>query len=79
MSKKHKKESYCCCENSYYPMPEYNNFLNIYNLNILLLIVLQFGTKCKKGKQCIDNSILFIITLFLLMYCSCFKKDSYQY
>lgn len=77
MSKKHEKEK-CCCD-SYYPMPEYNNYFSIYSLDILLLIVLQFGTKCKKEKQCIDNSILFIITLFLLMYCSCFKKERFQY
>ena len=87
MSKKHYSCDYkeeCCCN---YGGMNYGSYSNIYSLLILILIVLQFGSCCKfwghddddhcKGKK-IDNSILFIIAIFLLIYCSCGKKN-YNY
>lgn len=64
-----KKE--CCYDN--YGEENNSGFGNIYSLIILILIVLQFGTKCHDdgGSKCkVDNSILFIIALFLLIYCN---------
>jgi len=76
-----------CCKQYYEPCCDYGygggSYSNIYSLLILILIVCQF---CKKGKwwgrdeECeeeehglIDNSILFIIAIFILVYCSCGK------
>ncbi|SKA90173.1 hypothetical protein SAMN05443428_11047 [Caloramator quimbayensis] len=74
MSKKHYE--YCC-----YPQTGCGcNYNNIWPLIILILIVLKFSNK--KDHDCddegffgglIDNGILFIITLFLLVYCGCGK------
>lgn len=51
------------------------NFGNPWMLIILILIVLKFSSgKCHDyGKGLIDNSILFIIAMFLLVYCGCGK------
>lgn len=80
MSKKH----YCCepvC--NYQPIPCGCNYTNPWTLIILILVVLQFSKK--KYHDCddddddcifgglIDNGILFIIALFLLVYCGCGK------
>lgn len=47
------------------------------NLAILILIILQFGNSDKekghKSHQLIDNSILFIIALYFLTCCNCFR------
>jgi hypothetical protein len=47
------------------------------NLAILILIILQFGDsdkeKGRKSHQLIDNSILFIIALYFLTCCNCFR------
>nr|WP_143287245.1 hypothetical protein [Caloramator quimbayensis] len=51
------------------------NYSNPWTLIILILVVLQFSNK-KGHDWCgglIDNGILFIIALFLLMYCGCGK------
>lgn len=77
------KKTRCHCKYKY-PEPVYydnGGYFNIYNLCILILIVLQFGRKDSyTKKQLIDNSILFIITLFLLVDCSCksMKYNSYN-
>ncbi|QCX34785.1 hypothetical protein FDN13_04710 [Caloramator sp. E03] len=51
------------------------NFGNPWTLIILILIVLKFssGKDHGWGGGMIDNSILFIIALFLLVYCGCGK------
>lgn len=78
MSKKH----YDCCQMTCcYPQAGCGcNYNNIWSLIILILIVLKFSNK--KDYDCddkgcfdglIDNGILFIITLFLLVYCGCGK------
>ncbi|QCX33068.1 hypothetical protein FDN13_04715 [Caloramator sp. E03] len=85
MSKKH----YSCCEPVYsYPVAGGGmgcgcNYSNPWTLIILILVVLQFSKK--KFHDCddddddglfgglIDNGILFIIALFLLVYCGCGK------
>ena len=78
----------CCCNYGGGYGGGNSSYSNIYSLLILILIVLQF-TKCKKffhdDDECdhdehecehglIDNSVLFIIAIFLLIYCSCGKK-----
>ena len=74
----------CCCNYGGDYGGGNGSYSNIYSLLILILIVLQFS-KCKKHEhdeddECehehglIDNSILFIIAIFLLIYCSCGKK-----
>lgn len=50
------KKDNCCC--------------NFNWLVILILILLQFGKKEKDSHQLVDNSILFIITLFFLSCCT---------
>ncbi|QCX33067.1 hypothetical protein FDN13_04705 [Caloramator sp. E03] len=75
MSRRYNK---CCCKykKTLDLCPYDNGYFNMYYLCILILIILQFGRKnCSKDKQLIDNSILFIITLFLLVNCSC--RDAY--
>ncbi|SKA90182.1 hypothetical protein SAMN05443428_11048 [Caloramator quimbayensis] len=75
MSRRH-RFTRCCCE---YKKPSdmyecYGESFNIYSLCILILVILQFGSNGRhKDKQIIDNSILYIITLFLLINCSCKK------
>lgn len=66
-----------CCYNCEKALNAYQcdcGYFNIYSLCILILIILQFGTKgYKKDKQLIDNSILYIITLYILVSCGCKK------
>lgn len=64
----------------------YNGFLNPYTMIIVILIVLQwFRVGCKhhdydgghhhgQEKGLLDNGGLFIIALFLLVFCSCGKQ-----
>ena len=63
----------CNYERAYYYHDNYrdNYSCNFSLLVILILVILQFGRKEENSKQVIDNSILFIITLF---YLSCFVR-----
>jgi hypothetical protein len=63
MSHKHCKHQHDTC-GSY-------GFLNPYVLIILILIVLQWFKMGASEPSLVNNGGLFIITLFLLVYCSC--------
>jgi hypothetical protein len=60
----------------------YNGFLNPYTMIIVILIVLQwFRVGCKDGvggfgpePGLLNNGGLFIIAIFLLVFCSCGKQ-----
>lgn len=70
----HRYGRYAQLDNRYYPTHDVttfqmnNCFCNLNMLAILILIILQFGKKQDKY-QLIDNSILFIITLYYLSCC----------
>jgi formate hydrogenlyase subunit 4 len=56
-------------------MPYSYGYPNLYPLIILILIVLQWALTPTGGQgNLTDNGGLFIITLFALIYCSCYSR-----